>query len=133
MLPASVFSSFASLRQFVLGLNRIFSPTEVVSLAGPGASLAERPNFDHDLRSATRGLTVSLIVVKRIRRVVFTFFPSSLRRQVTIVLVPSLFVVVVLGGSSTTASSSSSSSAQSRLRAELESVHGYVAETEGLL
>jgi hypothetical protein len=31
MLPASVFSSFASLRQFVLGLNMMFSPMEVVS------------------------------------------------------------------------------------------------------
>ena len=78
MLPASVFSSFASLRQFVLGLKIMFSPTLVVSDAGPAPSFAERPNFAHCFRSATRGLTTSLWVVNRIRRVVLTFFPSSL-------------------------------------------------------
>lgn len=84
--------------------------------AGPAVSFAERPNFDHDFRSATRGLTTSLCVVNRMRRVVFTFLPSSLNLQVIIVLVPSLFVVVVEGGrvsTVATVSSRSSSSAQS--------------------
>ncbi len=67
--------------------------------AGPGPSFAESPNLLHCFRSATLGLTISLCVVNRIRRVVLTFFPSSLNLQVIIVLVPSLFVVVVLGGS----------------------------------
>ncbi len=72
----------------------MFSPTEVVSNAGPALSFAERPNFDHDLRSATRGLTVSLWTVVRMRRVVLTFLPSSLNRYVMIVFVPSLLVVI---------------------------------------
>jgi hypothetical protein len=33
-LPVSTFSSFASLRQFALGRNMMFSPTEVVSVGG---------------------------------------------------------------------------------------------------
>jgi len=91
----------------------MFSPTEVVSVAGPAVSFCESPNFAHDLRSATRGLTTSLMVVKRMRRVVFTFLPSSLKRHETMVLVPSLLVVVVVAGSSLATSSRSSSSAQS--------------------
>lgn len=59
----SVTSSLASLRQLMLGLKMMFSPTEVVSLAGPLPSLAESPNLAHVLRSATRGLTVSLWVM----------------------------------------------------------------------
>ena len=113
MLPASVFSSLASLLQFVLGLKMMFSPTDVVSLAGPAPSFCDRPNFDQALRSATRGFTTSLCTVNRIRRVVLTFFPSSLNLQLTIVLVPSLLVVVVEAGSESATSSSSSSSAQS--------------------
>ena len=70
-------------------------PYEVVSAVGPAASLADNPNLPHCFRSATRGLTTSLCVVNRIRRVVLTFLPSSLNRHVTIVLVPSLLVVVV--------------------------------------
>lgn len=92
---------------------RRWNTDEVVSAAGPAPSLAERPNLLQFFRSATRGLTTSLCVVNRIRRVVLTFFPSSLKRHVTIVLVPSLFVVVVCAGRASTVSSSSSSSAQS--------------------
>jgi hypothetical protein len=94
MLPTSVFSSFASFRQLMLGLKIMFSPTEVVSMAGPALSFADRPNFDHDLRSATRGFTTSFTTVVRIRLVVLTFLPSSLNRHVTMVLVPSLLVVI---------------------------------------
>ena len=122
--PASVFSSFASFLQFVLGLKMMFSPTDVVSLAGPAPSFCERPNFDQAFRSATLGFTTSLCTVNLMRRVVLTFLPSSLNLQLTMVLVPSLFVVVVDGGrASIMLSSSSSSSAQSgRLERKLACV-----------
>lgn len=55
-------SSLASLRQFTLGRKMMFSPTDVVSAAGPAPSLALWPNLPHVLRSATRGLTVSVCV-----------------------------------------------------------------------
>ena len=82
-------------------------------MAGPLPSLLDRPNLAHVLRSATRGLTTSRWVVKRIRRVVLTFLPLSSYRQVTTVLVPSLLEVCVSAGSSFAVSSRSSSSAQS--------------------
>lgn len=56
-------SSLASLRQFTLGRKMMFSPTDVVSGAGPAPSLALSPNLPHVLRSATRGFTVSLCVM----------------------------------------------------------------------
>lgn len=93
----------------------MFSPTDVVSGAGPAPSLELRPNLAHVLRSATRGLTVSLCVMYRMRRVVLTFWPSSLMRYEIIVLVPSLLEMVWVGGSSEDVSSMSSSSAQSCL------------------
>lgn len=71
-------SSLASLRQLTLGRKMMFSATEVVSGAGPAGSLALRPNLGHDFRSATRGFTVSVWVMYRTRRVVLTFWPSSL-------------------------------------------------------
>lgn len=60
---ASLASSLASLRQLMLGRKMMFSPTDVVSVAGPLPSLAESPNLAHVLRSATRGFTVSLWVM----------------------------------------------------------------------
>ena len=134
MAPASETSSLASFLQFVLGLNIMFSPTLVVSEAGwsheqisqhspldwntfkltPAASFWDNPNLPQDFLSATLGFTISLTFVNLMRRVVLTFFPSSLNLQVTIVCVPSLLVVVVDCGSSLE-SSRSSSSAQSRL------------------
>lgn len=74
----SLSSFLASFFQLMLGRKMMFSPTEVVSGAGPWASLALEPNLAHPLRSATRGLTTSLCVMRRIRRVVLTFLPSSL-------------------------------------------------------
>lgn len=74
----SVFSSLASLRQLVLGRKMMFSPTDVVSGTGPAPSLALSPNLAHVLRSATRGFTRSVCVVYRTRRVVLTFWLSSL-------------------------------------------------------
>ena len=55
----SLASSLASLRQLIDGRKMMFSPTVVVSAAGPDGSLAESPNLAHVLRSATRGLTTS--------------------------------------------------------------------------
>lgn len=69
----SFFSSLASLRQFTDGTKMIFSPTLVVSDTGPGESLADKPNFFHFLRSATRGFTTSRRTVFLMRLVVFTF------------------------------------------------------------
>lgn len=60
---ASLLSSLASLRQLTLGRKIMFSPTEVVSAAGPAPSLPLRPNLVQVLRSATRGLTFSVCVV----------------------------------------------------------------------
>lgn len=74
----SAVSSLASLRQLMLGRKMMFSPTDVVSGAGPGGSFALRPNLDQVFRSATRGFTVSVWVMNRMRRVVLTFSPSSL-------------------------------------------------------
>lgn len=116
MEPASVASSLASFLQLELGLKMMFSPTEVVSGAGPALSFSDFPNLAQDLRSATRGFTTSFTSVVRMRRVVLTFFPSSFSLQETVVIVPSLLVVVVSCGSSLEGSSSSSSSAQSFLK-----------------
>lgn len=114
MLPCSTFSSLASFRQFALGRKMIFSPTDVVVVTGPGASLADSPNLAHDLRSATRGSTISLCVVSRIRRVVLIFLPASESEYEMMVLVPSLFEMVCGAGRSVMGvSSRSSSSAQS--------------------
>lgn len=55
-------SSLASLRQLTLGRKMMFSPTVVVSWAGPAPSFALWPNLLQVLRSATRGLTVSVCV-----------------------------------------------------------------------
>lgn len=60
---ASLLSSLASLRQLTLGRKMMFSPTDVVSEAGPLPSFALAPNFDHVFLSATRGLTFSVCVV----------------------------------------------------------------------
>lgn len=60
---ASAPSSFWSRRQEAEGRKMMFSPTEVVSGAGPAGSRAERPNFAQVLRSATRGETFSVCVV----------------------------------------------------------------------
>lgn len=74
------FSSFwASCFQLAEGRKMMFSPTEVVSPAGPAGSLADRPNLGHCLRWATRGLTTSRWVMRRMRRVVLTVWPLSLR------------------------------------------------------
>lgn len=73
-------SSLASLRHVAEGRKIMFSPTEVVSVAGPAPSEADAPNLVHDLRSATRGFTTSRTLVSRIRRVVFTFCPCSFSR-----------------------------------------------------
>jgi hypothetical protein len=74
----SLLSSFASLRQLTEGRKMMFSPTLVVSVTGPAGSFALAPNLAQALRSATRGLTTSRCVMKRIRRVVLTFWFSSL-------------------------------------------------------
>lgn len=111
---ASLDSSLAS--RFQLGDRRkmMFSPTLVVSICGPLGSFSERPNLGRTLRSATRGLTTSRWVTMRMRRVVLTFLPSSSKRYVIVVLVPSLFWMVWGGGNSVdVVSSRSSSSAQS--------------------
>ena len=55
-------SSWASLRQLMLGRNMMFSAIDVVSAAGPAPSLELVPNLVQLLRSATRGFTVSLCV-----------------------------------------------------------------------
>ena len=91
-------SSLSSFFQVMLGLNMMFSPTEVVSKDGPGGWPFSLPNLDHARRSATRGLTFSLTMVVRMRRVVFTLLPSSLKRYDMTVLVPSLLVVTCWGG-----------------------------------
>lgn len=99
----------------------MFSPTEVVSPAGPAGSLAERPNLGHCLRWATRGLTTSRCVMRRMRRVVLTVWPLSLKRYEMTVLVPSRFWMVSSGGRAVVAmgSLSSSSSAQSLVHMSL--------------
>jgi hypothetical protein len=74
----SFFSSLASRRQLRLGRKMMFSATVVVSLTGPVGSFALSPNLAHVLRSATRGLTVAVCLVSRIRRVTLTFWPRSL-------------------------------------------------------
>jgi hypothetical protein len=66
------------LRQLVEGLKMMFSPTVVVSAAGPAPSFELCPNLAQVLRSATRGLTTSRWVMKRMRRVVLTFWSLSL-------------------------------------------------------
>ena len=116
-LSSSIFfpSSRPSRFQVTLGRKRMFSPTVVVSTEGPGGWPFSRPNFGQALRAATRGLTVSSLTVLRMRRVVLTFLPASLREYETMVRVPSLLVVTVCGGSAVEVSSKSSSSAQSRL------------------
>jgi hypothetical protein len=115
-------------------MGKYHEPWKDKPAAGPFPSLADRPNLDQVLRSATRGLTTSRCVVKRIRRVVLTFLPLSSNRHVTMVLVPSLFEVWVSGGSSLVVSSSSSSSAQSgRLQGSQAKVQMVVAEERVLL
>ena len=114
-LSSSPLSSCAAF-QLDCGRKTMFSATETVSVWGPAALPFSCPNFAHDLRSATRGLTTCLMTVFLMRRVVLTFLPSSLMRYDTIVSVPSLFFVTVCWGSAR--SFSSSSSAQSvRLQA----------------
>lgn len=97
--------------QLACGRKRMFSATDTVSVCGPAGLPFSWPNFAHDLRSATRGLTTCLITVFLMRRVVLTFLPSSFMRYDTIVSVPSLFLVTCCCGSAR--SFSSSSSAQS--------------------
>src|SRR3569833_2641759 len=53
----SLLSSRASRRQLAEGRKMMFSPTLVVSAAGPASSRALDPNLAHVLRSATRWLT----------------------------------------------------------------------------
>ena len=114
-LSFSGFSSLPSFFHVTLGRNMMFSPTLVVSKLGPTAFPFSCPNFAQARRSATRGLTVSLTTVVRIRLVVFTFLPSSLKRYDITVLVPSLFVVICWGGRVVVSSKSSSSAQSARL------------------
>ena len=95
----------------------IFSPMLVVSDPGPAALPFSDPNFDQDLCSATRGLTVLFLTVVRIRRVVFTLAPASLKEYETVVTVPSGLCVVV-GPGRAEGSSNSGSSAQSAVLEE---------------
>jgi len=109
----------------------MFSPTVVVLGLGPFPSPTASPNFTHPFcRAATRGLSLTLRVTYRTRRVVLTCLPSSLIRYVIDVSVPSLFWIVCGGGSSdVVCSTSSSSSAQSCLPSRL--VSDYVLSKTG--
>jgi hypothetical protein len=99
--------------QLATGRKWMFSATLTVSVWGPAALPFSWPNLAQPLRSATRGLTTCLTTVFLMRRVVFTFLPSSRMWYVVMVSVPSLFLVICWGGSCCWMSPSSSSSAQS--------------------